>query len=391
MQTQIPRISSANHERVLADALAADNRADVVGPVADVVALMPHKSLLIARLINSLSKNDLSFKSDFLDMFDEIVRTDDVHRLVSAAFVVRHLGFQDADVFGWTAGPVVEGSLFTANTLAVPSDFLERCAAEVERVRECVQDMYSEHLLWTMHILRNFRFSVQECVAQLGFSSSLAQIMAAVRLFHTQDNTLYLSVLVVELARRQSLEAILHELGTFDSAFRDTILSLLFETSYTSGEENSVYINSSYTPLKTDEETALFKSLVSDSTVVQMERISGRSKVQEFLRRDNPCSQIRPMDRDAFEAAGFEDRETFFRNFCLLGSPSISHFLAYLEIYKEHFVLSAEQQRLFLSVFFEVFEHAESFRRIVASKMVQFRIVCQELVDEACERRVQQV
>lgn len=387
MQSQIPRLNNTNRERILAESLRSNNRKSVLCALKDVITLMPHKSLLVSSFIDDLVKEDPGFKEEIVSVVNEISSTSHVDHLVSAAFTIKQLGFSGTDVFDWVGSfPVLENPPFVGFELLSPSkEILDGSRKEVEEIRKVIGTADFEGSLYAVHIIKNFGFSIQECLLQLSFVSDQMQLVNAIRAVHNKDNVLYLSALVLELSRRQGFLAVLFdELPLFDVEFKDVLLSLLFEHFYEPGEESGTYANNSYIPLRSEEETRLFRGLMTEDTVRRMNRISNSSKVQKVVHGDirSAETKTRTITKEEFEATDFEDKDVFFRNFCLLGSPSVSHFLTYLEMYKEHFLLDKEDQRRFLAVFLEMFSSAESFKRIVLGKMVLFEILDETLVSE---------
>lgn len=386
MQSQIPRINAMNHKRTLAEALNSTDREGTFCAIKDVIELMPHRSLLISNFINDLVRSDESFENGTKRLIGEISNGKDIDALISAAFTIKRLGFDGSHIFSWVENiPVIQSSLLhKATFVAPPKELLEKCSEKVIEVVKVAGKDDFEKVLYAMQIIRNFEFSIQECLAQLGSVYNSKQLVAAIRLLHNRKNILYISALAIELARKKGfLKDLLSELPGFDAGFRDTLLSLLFESFYSRPEDKSVYPNDSYVPLRFDEEVKLFDSLVTDETMRVMETISGASKVREFfpdMSRNDKKPEVKSINREEFENIDFKDREGFFRGFCHLGSPSISHFLTYLEIYKDHFVLSEEDQKLFLSVFCEMFDASEVFGDVIIGKMILFKILDQELV-----------
>lgn len=386
MQLQIPRINSTNYQRILAEARVAENRAGVVEDIKNVVSLMPHKSSIMSSLIGDLVADNADFKDRVVQMVEEIGVKDNAHELVSASLTLRRLGVGGLESL-YRSGEVPTQGALQGISLNIGPDSLKKCRKVIEEMIETVGEASFEEVFCVTQVIKGFRFSVQECLSQLGFASSHKLVVDGLRVLHGEESGPYLWALAGELAKKQGfLRVLLADLPLFGREFRDTLLSLLFESFYNPGEENSVYISSSYTPFGSPEDLGVFKSLVTKDTERVMRRISDPNKVEKFLHgeRGESSREVQRIDRAELESAGFENRKVFFRNFCHLGSPSISHFLTYLEIYKSHFVMTEEEQRLFLSIFFEVFDGLESFGRIAIGKMVRFGILDSSLAANFC-------
>lgn len=389
MHSQIPRINDTNYERTVAEVLAFEDRTETLKAIRDVITMMPHKSTLVSRLMGDLARSRLDLKDEMVRMVNSVASSSNIDHLLSAAFTIKRLGLRGSDVFSWVKDvPSIGNPVFGQDTFAQPSpDILEKCGEEVERIEKMAGMGGIEEMVCTMQVIKNFEFSVRECLFQLSFVSDPVRLIDAARAVVSRERMVYLSVILIEYARRQDfLKMVLERLPGFDTEFRDTFLPLLFESFYSPGRENSVFVSSSYSPLGNDEEMELFRSLVTEDTIKVMRRISGPDKTQRFLsngaevRMDR--TEIAAMSREEFEQTEFVDREAFFEGLCRLGSPSVSHFLAYLEMYKDDFVLSDEEQRMFLSVFSRMFGDSESFRHIVLGKMSLFKMLDQKLIDE---------
>lgn len=379
MQLPIPRINSTNYQRILEEARLSENKGRVIEDIKNVVLLMPHKSSITANLMYDLIKDDVDFKNGIVKMVDEISASGDGCVLISASFTLKRLGVGGMESFWWIKETPTISPLLESVNFEVSPDSLNKCKEEAEKVLRITDEKSFEEVFCVAQAIRNFRFSIQECVTQLGHISRQKSLVDGIRALQQKENSLYLSALTLELARKQGfMRVLLQELSSFDCEFKDILIPLLFEHFYNPGEENnSVYVSSSYMPLRTSEDINLFKQLFTEDIVRNMKRISGSSKVERFLDegKDPDTKKVPSIGREEFEKTDLKDREAFFKNFCFLGSPSISHFLKYLEIYKERFVLGEEDQKLFLSIFFETFEGLESFCRIVTEKMVRFGII----------------
>ncbi|AFN83441.1 hypothetical protein EROM_080190 [Encephalitozoon romaleae SJ-2008] len=379
MQLPIARINSTNYRRILEEVRLSEDKERAIEDIKNVVLLMPHKSSIAANLISDLIKDDGDFRSGIVKMVDEILACGDGCMLISASFTLKKLGVGGMESLWWTKEIPTVSPLLESVNFKVPPDSLNECKEEAEKVLRITDEKNFEEVFCVSQAIRNFRFSIQECVTQLGYISRLKSLVDGIRVLQQKENGLYLSALVLELARKQGfMRVLLEELSSFDREFKDILIPLLFEHFYNPSEENnSVYVSSSYMPLRTSEDINLFKQLFTEDIVRNMKRISGSSKVEKFLDKgkDEGTKKVPRISREEFEKTDLKDREAFFKNFCFLGSPSISHFLTYLEIYKERFVLNKEDQKLFISIFFEIFEGLESFCRIVTEKMVRFGII----------------
>ncbi|EOB13425.1 hypothetical protein NBO_75g0001 [Nosema bombycis CQ1] len=134
-------------------------------------------------------------------------------------------------------------------------------------------------------------------------------------------------------------------------------------------------------PFGKDQDLIKIKEFVDDLTLDVLSKFCNLENLIQFLpefKEKIEIPLIKPIPKEKFTID--DNKEKFFRDFCLLGSPSVSHFLSYLEIYKKEFKLSEEDQRLFLEVFSRIFIKRKSFTGIILGKMVKFGIIKRELI-----------
>ncbi|KAM0671207.1 hypothetical protein OCOL_001655 [Ordospora colligata] len=411
MQLQIPRINKTNYERILREIRQADDVQGVADDIRNVMLLMPHKSSIIASLMCELIKDSTELKNAIIVMLDGISKTTDICEMMSAVFTLKRLGVGWISCFSWI-GQLPESFMVGEHEFEVCSKGLvDECNAKADAILGRVNKEDFEDTFCIMQIIRNFRFSVQECVMQLNVFNNHKQVVDSLLLLYSEgEDVLYLTMVVIELCKKQGfMKTFVNELCMMSHEVKDkeckrTIgefkriaLPFIFEYFLYTNEESSVYASSSYVPLGCVEDIAVFKQAVNDEVRIEMERISGLKKVKRFFEEDingGVNCLMNKISKEEFEAKvlnrdysngdvkdGVENKEFFFRNFCYLGSPSISHFLTYLEMYKSYFRLEADDQQLFIDVFLDVFKSSESFRRIVLEKMVLFGIVQKDVVD----------
>ncbi|KAH9410964.1 hypothetical protein HK407_09g13780 [Ordospora pajunii] len=412
MQLQIPRINKTNYERMLREIRQAEDIKGVAEDIRNVILLMPHKSSIIASLVCELIKDDTELKSTIIEMLDSIIRTTNAYEMISAVFTLKRLGICWVSCFSWIEhGP----ASFVAGEHefdVCSNDLVNECNAKANEILGRISKEDFEDTFCIMQVVRSFRFSVQECVMQLNVFNNHKQVVDGLLLLYGEgENALYLTMVVIELCKKQGfMKTFIHELcmrmgrdgkekenGQGASGINKMALPLVFEYFFCNNEENSVYASSSYVPLGSVEDREMFKQAVDEEVRIEMERISGVTKVKRFFEDDAIAEadcMVNKISKEEFEdkvlsrhysngdaGNNTEDKEFFFRNFCYLGSPSISHFLTYLEMYKSHFRLEADDQQLFVNVFLDVFKSSESFSRIVLEKMVLFGMLQKEVVD----------
>jgi hypothetical protein len=378
MQAHIPRINESNKDRILEEVLQSCDRYAVIEIMRDVVTQMPHKSRLLSSFANELATRDPGMAPLIKEMVDGIMLGSNIGDIISASYFASCLGHPN---FPWTQDILLSGTSAFSAFASPEEETLEECLRAVREIDEACR----EAMVYTTYIIKNFRFSVQEALNQLRMVSDFSAVVASIKRLSKSEDALYLIVLAIELSKTPGFARVfLEELHFFDQTFRDLCISLLAEYFYDLDEEESVYVSSS-TLMRSEENMKLVRALITDETVTYMLRISNPAKARrilpEGLKHKAEASEIKAIRRQDFDP-GIEDRTQFFKDFCLLGSPSITHFLTYLEEFKDYFYLSREEQRLFLSIFYTTFREKESFRHIVLEKMVKFKVLDVELVKE---------
>jgi len=105
-----------------------------------------------------------------------------------------------------------------------------------------------------------------------------------------------------------------------------------------------------------------YKKHVNDKIFNNLFKLTNFNQLSEFF----PEKNLKPPQiceannslKNEIKNKNFENikklpKEEFFNEFLKLAQPSISHFLTYLEILKDFFILKKDEQELFLNLFFK--------------------------------------
>lgn len=186
-----------------------------------------------------------------------------------------------------------------------------------------------------------------------------------------------------------------YKLG-IDNRFYGIVCAFLMEKYYRQEKRECLY-DEQYSPSKNMEEIKFFKACVTDQilgvmaefcNIEELNLFFGRGledddiimteeafKLSELLTKNVKLS----FDEESADGSEVIEREEFFRQFCILRSPSITHFLLLLEENAHYFSLSNEAQALFCEVFGAFFEKKTVFKRVLGEKFLEFRIVDEEV------------
>lgn len=81
------------------------------------------------------------------------------------------------------------------------------------------------------------------------------------------------------------------------------------------------------------------------------------------------------ISHEDFKEMKFKTKLDFLKNFTLLTSPSVSHFLTYLEIYKNEFVLTKKQQKDFIMILNDFHVDNNGYLKIIMPKLECFGVI----------------
>lgn len=324
--------------------------------ISDCIAFLPHKNEIISKYILDVDKKE-NCKEKIKDIIKEHLESERVEVLLSTVLYAKRLGIDLA-----FEEIKITGSGFHGMTVQMSEVSKIKVLEYLERIRQFILEGDGQRTdvdvlvyFFCISIIKNFRFSVTECLRELRSLADDKVILTAIAFLSDSEEPAYLLSLTLRLPEPHHL---LHL--PMDKRLRDLLIALLLTGS----------------PLPW---SPRLKEFIDDETVdvlvglVPLDYLA--SYLPEYNLDTSPISSIRKEDFTISKS-----KEKFFRDFCLLGSPSVSHFLSYLEIYKDHFILSEEDQRLFVDIFRGIFGSRRSFSRIILSKMVLFGILDKKII-----------
>lgn len=124
------------------------------------------------------------------------------------------------------------------------------------------------------------------------------------------------------------------------------------------------------------EERAVLRRLITGETLEYCLKVCNKYFLGLLLdtRFDDP--QLPRISRKRFEETKFSGTADFLKAFIELTSPSVSHFLSYLEFYKDRFKLSEEEKRLFVDLLKDFHKQNPAYLDIVLGKLQKFGLAC---------------
>ncbi|EPR78079.1 hypothetical protein SLOPH_2285 [Spraguea lophii 42_110] len=239
----------------------------------------------------------------------------------------------------------------------------------------------------------NFGFDRNECVNQLIKYYDVQNynyLCKGIFLAEEQNRGDFFYVaLVIVLAKSEGFLKVLYSmLDETNNSFKNKLLAFIFEQYYSPAFNIKLeYVSELYNPETHEEEIKIFRTIVDDSTIKEMEKYSSIDALNQFFNLNleetiipgDGCIDIR--DKDVKELMDM-DKIMFFTSFCFYCSDSITHFLTYLELYRKCFILNDDEQRIFLEVFRKFFINRKSFRKFVLQKILKFKMIKKEIAME---------
>lgn len=250
------------------------------------------------------------------------------------------------------------------------------------------------HCLIAQQLISNLQFNINECICQLSCyfeSEDIVQLVYAILAASETIDQVDLILLVLSLAKEKGFLKELYPLIDSANKTHRTLCCFIFEQYYNQASAQKSYydMSSTYNPSFSQEEAELFKGTVGSAIVDEMRTYSSKEDLELFFGISIDDKEIE-ITEEAFQLQDalnehkepLMDQRDFFYNFCLIGSPSISHFLVNLEANARLFDLDEAGQRLFCEVFLDVFKDKRVFRDVLCGKFLKFGVVSPNVARE---------
>lgn len=422
MEKEIIRLNPKNFDIILGEfkKIYTSSKTHLLEAIIDCVLYMPHSHHLISDFILQASAESHGLQHDFVSEVQKLGLRD-AYEFFSLLAVLNHLESKDFVAKGTTQHLVDSLDLGEfkefMNFLGIHGGHEVRTDADVgakplelrissdlrEDIRSKVRDFGGMKVKYpkmnydcciAQQIIRNLGFNMQECALQLtGYFNpgNIAQAVYSILISAGSLATVDFILLVLSLSKEQNFLGEFYPFVDPSEEVQRIVCSFIFEQYYNDvGGQKSYYdMNSAYNPSFCTEEIELFKSVVSEDTIQEMRSYSSRQDLESFFGKQINEDEVE-ITEEAFQLQDalnehkdvqMAQRE-FFHNFCLIGSPSVTHFLVNLENSVRHFDLNEDSQRVFCEVFLEVFGQKKVFREVVCRKMLKFGIIAESVAHE---------
>jgi hypothetical protein len=278
------------------------------------------------------------------------------------------------------------------------NEYLNNLETFIEHIKsgnESFSDLDEVLLFKVIQIIKNYQFDINECLDELDkLCINNEEFVGILYLQDKLDKFYLVSILIRSLNDDKSVGNLFSIFDKMDKKFRDLLIPFIFEhfinrRIYKFNQDIKFIFD-------TKEEIQEIKKYIDEDTVREMKKYLSLQSLESFVpeyKNVYEMSQIDLIKKEEFDnfilqknsenIINEEDcafKKDLYINFCKLGSPSISHFLTYLEIYKDHLRMNDEEQKIFIEIFNEMFGTRDSFKKIVLGKMLKFKFIKEEFV-----------
>jgi hypothetical protein len=311
--------------------------------ISECISNIPSKAPVISKLIDIVSKS----KPETIERIKGFLLSNDSDEIstISKAVYAAYMGAKSSI----TVEPI--SNIFS--NVAIEYVSLEKYSNSIE-----IFSCYS--------ILRKFNFYKIECLYRLRKYSHETIINALLI-----DECEFDISMIIELCNN---EGFLEYLSTSICRFkkRTIIVGLIF-VAYYNGK--AALGNSFYRCLTTEEDRILLKNMFNEETIEFCKRIASIKNINTFFGLNIPISEPSFIKSAIFMEHKFSDKKEFFEKFLLVSSPSVTHFLSYMEMFQDKFALTEDEKVMFIKMLRVFHQDNPAYLDIVFEKMVKFSII----------------
>lgn len=238
------------------------------------------------------------------------------------------------------------------------SDMIMECR-EMEKYQDKVENFFC------VSVLKRLSFNKKECALRLSMLPPGCVVSTILR-----DQSLSnISLMVQACKYHELLPELEKQINGFER--KNDIIAMVFINFFSS---RSVY-SDRHRNDKIEKEKQILSRLIVGDTFKHCLKVGNREFLGMLLKKEFRDSETKKITYNEFRGMHFNTKRDFFCSFLALTSPSVSHFLSYLEIYKDRFVLSHEEQAMLVDMIREMHANNLGYADIVISKLLKFRII----------------
>ncbi|KRH94086.1 hypothetical protein M153_3860004552 [Pseudoloma neurophilia] len=237
------------------------------------------------------------------------------------------------------------------------------------------------------YIIQNFHDEKQECISQMTtyFTDYWVDCVLGCLIFKETVDMVFVSLFFPSFYKSTNFLANLYAvLEKYENGvFKNRTLAFIYNNAYKFQQRLS---ESSHNYDPEEKEIEKFRSLITKEVAEEMGRVCKANDLRIFLPEQYhnllppsipvPSGSIlhEIAEKKEFRKITAMDESTFFQEFCKITSPSISHFLTYLEIFQEKFEHSNNITEFF-RVFKEYNKGRSSYLDITCAKMKEYGLM----------------
>lgn len=381
-------LNALNYEEALSFCKNTDKK-DVINIFKDCFLYAPHKVDSISRLIVDLCHDNSSFIQDIKDLTK--LTCSSVKTYVSFLIYCKSLNCKVSQI----KVKVVENDFFKDEKIEIVNEvevneFLNDLEIFIDNIRMNLDEDIKNNLVnfneisffKIISIIENYQFDIYECLDVLHKEYSTYEIFIGILFLinNSSINSFYLINLYLRsIYNEENSKILLKIFPIMKKDTRDRLIAFIYE--WFINRRKFKNLHEENIPFETPEEILELKKFIDKDTVEELRKFLSLQSLELFIPEFKSIYEVGSINSIKKEDLDFnKNKKDFYRDFCLLGSPSVSHFLSYLEIYKNEMKMDEEQQKIFLEIFCEIFSNRTSFKKIVIDKMVKFNFIKSELL-----------
>ena len=226
---------------------------------------------------------------------------------------------------------------------------------------------------YCLSILREMCFDLRECVGKLLYLSPECVINAIIK-----DQSFFnLSVLVKMCKYLDFFEILASKINQITK--KNEIIGSIF-LNYFSDLNKIRNTNFKEASGQQEAKNEVMRSLLQGDSLDYCLKIANKQSLGILLNKKFEDQQLKKISLAVFNEVGMEakTKSEFFDSFILLTSPSISHFLSYLEQFKKKFKLTKKEQIEFIAKLKTFHSQNTGYLEIAIEKLLAFKIVKKE-------------
>jgi hypothetical protein len=218
-------------------------------------------------------------------------------------------------------------------------------------------------IFYSFAILKHLSFNKKICTEKLMILNPTNVIKAIIR----DQSPFNISILIQTAQYLDFLEIIAKSIDQL--TLKNEIIACIFINFFSSP---AVYYQSGYGERL---ENSIMKRLIKGDALEFCLKVADREMLGRLLNENFECPCSEKISIESFKEMNFKSKGEFFDAFLKLTSPSISHFLSYLEMFKQDFKLNETERAELLDSIKKFHSQNVGYLTIALGKLVEFGIV----------------